>query len=544
LIYFINKNKIIKNLQYIILSYKNQTKITMIILSLILNLSIILNLALGTNLNDSFAQSDLDPDQQMITDKQMFLGSTASTNASNAPRTDIFNITSSYIMEPIIWNLTAPTSITFDNKGNMYITQAGYPFTKIPEVPKILKVNKESENISIFVEGKLNAPVVDIEYNNKTDQFFVAHRDKISTIDMNGTINDIIVGLPANGDHHVNQIDFSADGKKIFFGIGSATNSGVVGGEDHVNLEWLKNLPMIHEIPGNNITLTGQNFVTQNPLTAEPNDTATTGAFVPFGTSTKERQIIKGNIKCNGCVLSANLDGTDLKLVGWGFRNPSGLAFNDEGRLFVTMHGADERGSRPIANDTDKFYEILLNETAFYGWPDFFGNGEPVTDPKFQSERSNKSLQFLIQDHPPVRKPLTFFQPPHTSAIQIDFADESFGFTGEAFVAQMGTFAPGTGPVPSPDQIVGQDIVRVNVNNGTVSKFITLNEQTISFRPVGIQFHKDQQIGSIDENTKQEVKNGNFTKNALYIVDWGDLIFPMGKTIPNTGVIWKVISKN
>jgi hypothetical protein len=39
--------------------------------------------------------------------------------------------------------------------------------------------------------------------------------------------------------------------------------------------------------------------VTINPHTAESNDTATTGAFVSFGTLTKEGHIIKGNIKCN-----------------------------------------------------------------------------------------------------------------------------------------------------------------------------------------------------------------------------------------------------
>ena len=61
---------------------------------------------------------------------------------------------------------------------------------------------------------------------------------------------------------------------------------------------------------------TGQNFVTKNPLTAEPNDTITTGAFVPFGTRTYAGQGVPGNIKCNGCILSANLDGTDLKVVG------------------------------------------------------------------------------------------------------------------------------------------------------------------------------------------------------------------------------------
>ena len=105
----------------------------------------------------------------------------------------------------------------------------------------------------------------------------------------------------------------------------------------------------------------------------------------------------------------------------------------------------------------------------------------------------------------------------------------------------MGNFAPRTGPLPLPQQIVGQDIVRVNVNNGTVSKFITLNEQTISFRPVGIEFYKDQQIGFADKITGQDSDDGNFANNALYIVDWGNLIFPMDKTIQNTGIIWKVI---
>ena len=37
-----------------------------------------------------------------------------------------------------------------------------------------------------------------------------------------------------------------------------------------------------------------------------------------------------------------------------------------------------------ITNDNDQLFEIKLNETAFYGWPDFLGNGEPVTDAKFQ----------------------------------------------------------------------------------------------------------------------------------------------------------------
>ena len=78
----------------------------------------------------------------------------------------------------------------------------------------------------------------------------------------------------------------------------------------------------------------------------------------------------------------------------------------------MTVNGADERGSRPIANDTEKIYQIDISSShsskqlgKFYGWPDFFGNAEPVTDPKFQI-KSHPPLQFVMENHPPVEKPL------------------------------------------------------------------------------------------------------------------------------------------
>jgi hypothetical protein len=57
------------------------------------------------------------------------------------------------------------------------------------------------------------------------------------------------------------------------------------------------------------------------------------------------------------------------------------------------VHGSDERSSRPIFNDTDKFHEIELGEPAWYGWPDYAGNAEPVTDDRFQS-RAQRSWNF------------------------------------------------------------------------------------------------------------------------------------------------------
>lgn len=443
-----------------------------------------------------------------------------STSGNNAPITDIFNLTSGYSIEPIVWNLTAPDSVAFSANGTMYIGEAGYPFTNLPEVPRLLKVTP-SGNISVFVDKNLNSPIVDITLYNETTMY-VSHKNKISAVNLtNGAVKDIITGLPSNANHHNNQIAFSPDGKRLYVGIGTATNSGVVGEDDYM-LGWLANGPGLYNIPGKNITLTEQNFVTKNPLTAEPNDTAITGAFVPFNTTMKEGQVIKGELKCNGCILSANLDGTNLKLEGWGFRNPSGLAFNEEGKLFAVNHGADERGSRPIANDSDKFHEVKLNETAFYGWPDFFGNAEPVTDAKFQSERApgGKPLEFIMQNHPSVEKPLALFEPAHTGVIQIAFANESFGFPGEAFVAQMGTFAPNTQPALPQGSIIGQNVVQVNTDNNTISDFLTLNKPTTSFRPTDVTFNQ----------------NGT----ALYLVDWGNLVYPSGKTTPNSGVVWKI----
>jgi glucose/arabinose dehydrogenase len=442
------------------------------------------------------------------------------TSGNNIPSIDNFNLTSGYSIEPIVWNLTAPDTLTFDDNGTMYIGEAGYPFTDIPKVPRILKVTP-SGNISVFVDRNLNSPIVDVVFHNGL--LYVSHTHKVSTVNLtNGSVQDIIVGLSSTLTHPNNQIAFSPDGKRLYVGIGSATNSGVVGLDDYM-LGWLANNPNGHDIPGMNITLAGQNFVTPDPLTAEKNDTPTTGAFAPFGTPTNPGQVIQGNPKCNGCIISANLDGTDLRVVGWGFRNPTDIAFNEDGKLFAVNHGADQRGSRPIANDSDKFHDVLLNETAFYGWPDFFGNAEPVTDPKFKSPRGeDRPLEFLMQDHPPVEKPLMLFEPVHASGIQMAFANESFGFPGEGFVAQIGTDAPISRPPPPTGVIIGQNVVRVNVNSNTVSEFLSLNNATTAFRPTDVVFGQ----------------NGT----ALYIVDWDNVSFtntgPV--TTPNSGVVWKI----
>jgi glucose/arabinose dehydrogenase len=482
-----------------------------------------------------------------------------STSGDNAPRTDNFKLTSGYTIEPVVWNLTLPSSITFDNENNMYIAEAGFVYGGLIPTPRILKVDNQSGTISVLVDRNLNGPITDIEFYN--GKLYVSHRGIISTVELQtGLVKDIIVGLPSIGDHHNNQIAIGGPDNRIYFGQGEATNSGVVG-EDNFRLGWTKTAPYFHDIPAKNITLTGQNFVTKNPLTAEPNDNATTGAFVPFGTSTYAGQVIPGDIKCTGCILSAKLDGTDLKLVGWGFRSAYGMAFSpiDRTKLLVTVNGADERGSRPISDDIEKVYLIDISNASelgkFYGWPDFFGNAQPVTDPKFQSPKGNNSqqLEFLIQNHPPVEKPLVQLDIGAALA-QVDFSSFSskksnntnnnngstnpFGFEGLAFISEFGIMVPISHSSESikkegGEKIVGQKVVILNLQTGNYSDFVSLNGPDIGFRPVGIAYKQDESALYIASIGKVEVRT-TLPNNGTPLPN------PVPWYYPNTGVIWKI----
>jgi glucose/arabinose dehydrogenase len=475
----------------------------------------------------------------------------AAINSNNPPPVNHFSINTGYKIEPVLWNLTLPTSVAFDTENNMYIAEAGFIYGGLQPIPRILKVNSQSGNISILVDRNLNGPITDIEFFD--GKLYVSHRGIISTVEPDsGIVKDIIIGLPSTGDHHNNQIAIGTD-NRIYFGQGEATNSGVVG-EDNFKLGWLKTSPQFHDTPAKNISLSGENFVTLNPITAELNDTTTTGAFVPFGTSTYNGQVIPGNIKCNGCILSANLDGTDLKLVGWGFRSAYGIAFfpDDPGKLLVTVNGADERGSRPIANDTEKIYQIdILSSNSskqlgkFYGWPDFFGNAEPVTDPKFQV-KGDPRLQFIMENHPPVEKPLLELEVGAALA-QVDFSSSlssshnhpnDCGFENVAFIAEFGIMVPIShlplGIKNQEQEIVGQKVIMFNPQNKSYSDFISLDKPNTSFRPVGIAFNKNENALYVTSIGKVEIRTTLPNDNSK------DLSEPSPWYYPNTGIIWKV----
>src|SRR6185369_2670876 len=101
-----------------------------------------------------------------------------------------------------------------------------------------------------------------------------------------------------------------------------------------------------HDIPCRDVTLTGQNHTTGNPLAGTGE--VMTGAYVAFGTATNAGQVIHGRIPCNGAIFKVRPDGGPLELVAWGLRNPFGLAFALYDQPYATENSFDVRGSRPV----------------------------------------------------------------------------------------------------------------------------------------------------------------------------------------------------
>ena len=87
----------------------------------------------------------------------------SAVNSGKPPGTDNFKIAEGYRIEPVAWNLTLPSSVTFDiNTGTMYVAQAGYAYGGLQPQPLIIKV-EQNGNTSILVDRMLNGPITDIE---------------------------------------------------------------------------------------------------------------------------------------------------------------------------------------------------------------------------------------------------------------------------------------------------------------------------------------------------------------------------------------------
>jgi glucose/arabinose dehydrogenase len=369
-----------------------------------------------------------------------------------------------YVAEVVATDLNAPVHCAFDNEGYCYVVESGH---KIDVPPRILKVNMQSgqyDAIFTLPEEKWHKTGAMTGACWHEGALYVMNTDTLFRLDGNGNMEEIVTGLPGIGDHQANPPVVGPD-EKIYFGQGCVTNMGVVGA-DNAAFEWLPKHPGFHDIPARDITLVGRNYEYQNVL-GDISETVLTGAYSPFGVPTQAGQIIRGEVKCSGSILRCNLDGSNLEVVAWGLRNPYGLAFHPDNRLFATEHGSDERGRRYIVGDLDDFYEI--QEGAWYGWPDF-ASGIRLDDPFWGD--AGQGREPVLAEHPDPNPPKPFVSfPTHVAANGFDFCrNASFGFEGDAFVANFGDLAPIT-TLRDALRPAGFNVVRVDMDKRQVVDF-------------------------------------------------------------------------
>jgi glucose/arabinose dehydrogenase len=426
-----------------------------------------------------------------------------------------------YVAEVVATGLTTPVACCFDDAGMAYVVEGGH---KVGAAPRIVTVDPVTGAQDVFFTWPAErwhktGSVTGATWHDGA--LFVCNTDTVSRIDADGDIHDIVTGLPGRGDHQVNQPIFGPDGK-LYFAVGSTTNSGVVG-PDNAAYEWLPEQQDAHDVPARDVTLAGRNFESHDVL-GDQTRTVRTGAFMAYGTETTEGQVVPGTTKSTA-LLRCDPDGSNLEVVAWGLRNPYGIDFHPDGRLFVTEHGMDDRNRHVIA-DYDDFYEIV--EGAWYGWPDF-ASGIRLDDARWGPGGRGREPVLAAHPDPDPPKPFVTFAP-HAAANGFAFSrDESFGFVGDAFVALFGDLAPvTTARLATP---VGYKVARVDMQNRTVVDFaVNKIEGPASKLPhAGFERPSDCEFGP---------------DGALYVTDWGEIdIAPEAGGVrmqAGTGTLWRI----
>lgn len=456
---------------------------------------------------------------------------------------------------PHVKNLTAPSAIGFMADGSLLIAESG-PANR---EPKIFGFNAAGEYFQLYPSTKRFAiPFTPLKTGMRIygpvggivaahGKVYVSHRDKqgrgvITAFSSDGTTQVIVADLPAEGDHGITDLAVHPNGR-IFFGLGSMTNSGVVG-LDNWQTGWVKDHIDSHDLPHKQLKLLGYRFDSKNPrsgLFGSGGKIAVTAPFQPLGRSNQTRVSAPANGRPTSAIYSVAPGGGDMRVEAYGIRYPRGLAFNEYGRLFITNNGMEMRGTRPIANDPDVLLRFVPG--TWYGWPDFTADLAPVWEEKHQpptelmSASGYPDVSFVI-DHAtsglvrPDRSTLVHAQlGVQAGAAKVAFVpgkSQLAEYAGDVLVALSGDRAPfSNGGEPLTNLPTGYKVVRID-DSRQVSDFIVNVSQDPKSKAVRLHRPVDVKFSPTGE---------------LYVLDFGRATYKRGQpeVSGGTGAVYRLV---
>ena len=199
------------------------------------------------------------------------------------------NLPPGYQVQAVATGLNFPSDVTFGPNGEMYASEAGGHFygtdPSVAPPPQIVQIMPDGSKKVIYsnvvpIEAIRNAktyeeipegligPIEGVTYNERNGLIYVAHRTRVSVLNpQTGEFKTIIGGLPAWGIFHNDKVIFGPDGKMVF-GVSTQGNAGPV---DFAIMKVISfyNKPLQHEIPCEDVTLTGKDFPVHNGFTPQ-----------------------------------------------------------------------------------------------------------------------------------------------------------------------------------------------------------------------------------------------------------------------------------
>lgn len=453
---------------------------------------------------------------------------------------DDIEVPPGYTVEAVVAGLSFPVCLEFGEDGELYIGEGGSTWPTRPAGrPRILRLDP-SGHLETFAEMDLAGPramavrsgrlYVSSKggYFTRVQYFDLADRSKTVLFDRipNGGWHE--PGGPVIGPH---------DGL-LYFAQGSVAQNGVILPAGFT-VDLAKH-PHAKDVPGQDVVLTGNNIKTRDPTKPFPYQ-AETGAFKPFGEPARKGEVVKGELWCSTGVWRSTLDGQDPELIAWGIRNPFGLAFDEDGELYISDNDYEEKGERAVGQDPDRIWRGrnartphgLVTEPEWFGYPDIAGDGLPVWDDAHRPTRGVRA-EPLLEKHPKWAGPAAWLGQPHTGLGKLEVCrTDEFGpdRRGKVFLCCFGTYAPLNSP--RPEQLNnGFSVAQIDVAAGRTDEIFMRNRHPgpASVRPGS---------GGLERPVDCKFSPDG---RSLYVLDFGVNAVDQTKVVAyaHTGVLWRI----